>query len=123
MSVDHEYAFLKMRYKLPKEEVSKLVTLPITDEANQEALERQGAKAAIIAQEFRFAIAVAGFAELLKGKIYDGKHQDGLNRQEQHRWTWSDVIDMAEANLGDDAHQYRHEFVNLVHTAKSLSGK
>jgi len=109
----NEYAFLKMRYKLPKEESSKLDTLPITDTVNLELMARQGGHAATIAQEFRFAIAVAGFAELLKGTLME------WGKKREH-WSWPDVISMAESNLGDDPNQYRREFVNLVRTAKSL---
>lgn len=132
LPLDNEYAFLKMRYKLPTEETSKLMTRPITDMANLELLERQGGHAATIAREFRFATAVAGFAELLKGNIHEGRPRDGLNSNrvegststggeiKQHHWAWSDVIAMAEINLGNDPYQYRREFVNLVRSAKSI---
>eukprot|EP00526_Cylindrotheca_closterium_P004875 CAMPEP_0113638972 /NCGR_PEP_ID=MMETSP0017_2-20120614/20431_1 /TAXON_ID=2856 /ORGANISM="Cylindrotheca closterium" /LENGTH=636 /DNA_ID=CAMNT_0000550135 /DNA_START=39 /DNA_END=1949 /DNA_ORIENTATION=- /assembly_acc=CAM_ASM_000147 len=126
LPLDNEYAFLKMRYKLPTEETSKLVTQPITDTANLELLVRQGGRAATIAQEFRFAAAVAGFSELLKGNIHEGRQQSSVASDlpdaggKHHHWTWSDVVALAESNLGNDPYQYRREFVNLVRAAKSI---
>ncbi|MEL6235425.1 MAG: VWA domain-containing protein, partial [Pseudomonadota bacterium] len=70
-----EYAFLKLRYKLPDAEESVLVTRPVTpaDEA--------------ATQEARFAAAVAGFGQLLKGGRYLGD------------WSYAEALALARANL------------------------
>lgn len=96
-----EYAFLKMRYKRPDENTSILMTRPITrsDEKPFESL----------SDDIRFANAVAGFAQLLKGSKFVGS----LN--------YDQVIEIANAARGQDEFGYRAEFVNLVRLAKSAA--
>jgi len=96
-----EYAFLKMRYKRPDENTSILMTRPITkqDEKSFNALP----------DDIRFANAVAGFAQLLKGSKFVGN------------LTYEQVIDTANAARGKDEFGYRTEFVNLVRLAKSAA--
>ena len=96
-----EYAFLKIRYKLPDESKSRLITTPITP-----AME---GVSPLVKSETDFAVAVAGFAQLLKGGQYTG----GL--------TYDDIIKAADANKGADPFGYRTEFVNLVYKAKTAS--
>jgi Ca-activated chloride channel family protein len=93
-----EYAFLKMRYKLPDEDTSKLITRPITPE---DATELEG--------ETGFATAVAGFAQVLKGGKYTGD------------FDYDDVIELAQKTKGQDAFGYRSEFVQLVRKAKTAA--
>jgi Ca-activated chloride channel family protein len=95
-----EYAFLKLRYKLPKEEASRLVTVPVT-----EALERRSINEA--SSEVRFSVAVAGFAQLLRGEPHLGQ------------LSYDDVIALANGAKGDDPFGYRAELVSLVRLAKS----
>lgn len=92
-----EYGFLKLRYKLPREAESRLIEQPITQNAYDMSNN--------LKQEVNFATAVAGFAELLKG----GRHQGG--------WGFPQVIDLAQANKGEDLYGYRTEFVQLVRKA------
>ncbi|MCB9990770.1 MAG: VWA domain-containing protein [Rhodospirillales bacterium] len=94
-----EYAFLKIRYKLPEEDTSNLITTPVTKAGEQPALQGEAA----------WATAVAGFGQLLKG----GKYTDNLN--------YDDVIEWAQASKGDDPYGYRAEFINLVRLAKSAA--
>lgn len=94
-----EIAFLKMRYKLPKESTSKLITTPITTELDGK-----------IGQEQIFSTAVAGFAQLLQG----GQHLSG-------GFTYDDVIALAQEGKGEDKFGYRAEFINLVRLAKSTA--
>lgn len=96
-----EYAFLKMRYKRPDENTSILMTRPITkqDEKSFNALP----------DDIRFANAVAGFAQLLKGSKFVGN------------LTYEQVVDIANAARGKDEFGYRTEFVNLVRLAKSAA--
>ncbi|MDO8343889.1 MAG: VWA domain-containing protein, partial [Cellvibrio sp.] len=94
-----EYAFLRLRYKLPTESKSNLIETPIT----------AASKVKINAeyqQEVNFSLAVAGFAQLLKGSNYAGD------------FTYDKVIELAQANKGKDEFGYRTEFVQLVRKAK-----
>ena len=95
-----EYGYVKIRYKLPKSSTSKLIATPIT-----RALEYRSFAAAPL--DARFAAAVAGFAELLRG----GKYAGSLS--------YDDVIHIASAARGNDEFGYRSEFVQMVRAAKS----
>jgi Ca-activated chloride channel family protein len=95
-----EYGFLKLRYKLPKQEASKLITLAITP-----ALERSDIAAA--PEDVRFSVAVAGFGQLLRGLPYLGTYN------------YDDVLALAQGARGADPYGYRSEFLNLVRLAKS----
>ncbi|MFZ3180648.1 MAG: VWA domain-containing protein, partial [Methylocystis silviterrae] len=97
---ESELGFLKLRYKLPKEEASRLSTQPITDQQSVESLARAP-------QDVRFSVAVAAFAQLLKGAPYLSDY------------SYDDVIALAQSARGDDPFGYRAEFVNLARLAKS----
>lgn len=91
-----EYAFVKIRYKQPNASSSKLITTAVTH-ANDTALKGEPA----------FAAAVAAFGQLLRG---DAPVKD---------FTYDDVIELAQANKGNDPFGYRAEFINLVRMAKN----
>ncbi len=93
-----EYGFIKLRYKLPSEDNSKLISLPILIDQPQPAGK--------LLQEVNFSVAVAGFAQLLKGGTYTGN------------WQYDDAITMAQANKGEDEYGYRTEFIQLIRKAK-----
>lgn len=96
-----EIGFVSLRYKLPGEERSRLATVPIP---------AAGARSFDAApQESRFAVSVAGFAELLRG----GRHTGRL--------TYDDVVRTASAAKGDDPYGYRSEFVQMVRAAKAAT--
>jgi Ca-activated chloride channel family protein len=97
-----EYAYLKIRYKLPNEETSKLITAPIAQAGEFKSIESAP-------QEARFATSVAAFGQLLKGGRYTGSY------------SYDDVINLAQKAKGDDPFGYRSEFINLVRLAKSAS--
>jgi Ca-activated chloride channel family protein len=97
-----EIGFVSLRYKLPKSDTSQLLTTPIGASATHARFEEAP-------QEARFAVSVAGFAELLRG----GRHTGRL--------THDDVIATASAAKGDDPFGYRAEFVQLVRAAKTAS--
>jgi Ca-activated chloride channel family protein len=99
-----EYAFLKIRYKLPDEDKSRLITQPITDAADVVP----GATGTL-QRDTGFATAVAGFAQILKGGKYTGEY------------SYDDVIALAQQTRGADAYGYRTEFIQLVRKAKSAS--
>lgn len=92
-----EYGFLKLRYKLPGEDTSKLISQPIRTAQTGDAT---------ALRETRFAAAVAGFAELLRGGKYSGS------------WNYTDALALSQANRGDDPYGYRSEFVQLIRKAE-----
>jgi Ca-activated chloride channel homolog len=99
----NEYGFLRIRYKLPEENESRLIETPIsTDEiaANDRSTE---------AREARFATSVAAFGQILRGGRYTGDY------------SLDDVISLAGANKGEDEFGYRAEFINLARLAKSAA--
>jgi Ca-activated chloride channel family protein len=96
-----EYAYLKIRYKLPEEDASRLIETPVTQamETSLEAAPR----------EARFAAAVAAFGQLLRG----GRYTEDFG--------YDDVIRLAHAARGTDPFGLRTEFINLVRLAKSAA--
>jgi Ca-activated chloride channel family protein len=58
--------------------------------------------------DLRFAAAVAGFGELLRGGRYQGQ------------WSYDDAAGLARGALGRDTGGWRAEFVRLVQVAESL---
>ena len=99
-SQDGELGFLKLRYKLPKEDTSKLITLPITA-----ALAKPDMMAA--PEDVRFSVAVAAFGQLLRGTPY------------LQNYGFDEVLALAQTGRGADTYGYRAEFLNLVRLAKS----
>lgn len=99
----NEYGFLKIRYKLPKENTSKLIDTPIT--ASNEVATVDAAPA-----DVKFAVSVAAFGQLLHGDSYTGE------------FVYDDIIKLAISGKGEDKFGYRNEFINLVRTAKSMPG-
>ena len=96
-----EYAFLKIRYKLPGAEKSHLITTPIGRINEYLSIEK------VPGNEVQFACAVAAFGQLLRAGTY-------LNQ-----FTYDDVIRLAENARGKDRFGYRSEFLNLVRLAKT----
>ncbi len=103
----NEYGFLKIRYKLPDQDTSTLITTPIA--VSNEILEKATGAAAIRAREARWATAVAAFGQILKGGRYTGT------------FSYDDVIALARPAKGEDEFGYRAEFLNLVRLARSAS--
>lgn len=97
----NEYAFLKIRYKLPGQAASTLITAPITGQKQE--------MASALEREIQWATAVAGFGQLLRGGKYTGK------------LTYDDVIEQAQSAKGKDEFGYRSEFIQLVRMAKSAA--
>lgn len=97
---EDELGFLKIRYKLPSEDTSKLITVPVTRDKVKEDI-------AGASKDTQFAAAVAAFGEILKGGQYTGDF--GLQ----------DVLKLAGAARGDDPFNYRGGFLDLVRLAES----
>ena len=94
-----EYGYVKIRYKLPKSSTSRLISTPIDQRSEVTSF-------ASAPQDARFATAVAGFAELLRGGKYSGT------------LSYDDVLRIAGSSRGRDEFGYRSEFVQLVRAAK-----
>ncbi|MEM6625532.1 MAG: von Willebrand factor type A domain-containing protein [Pseudomonadota bacterium] len=103
--VSAEYAFLKLRYKLPGDTVSKLVTRPIINDDKADGMGDASRPA-------RFATAVAAYGQLLRGDPY---LSDAFG--------YDDIIDLANDAKGVDEFGYRSEFVQLVRSAKSAAAQ
>ena len=91
-----ELLTVKLRYKTPEEEKSKKIEKSVTDTDN-------------VSPDFRFASAVAMFAQLLKDSDFKGEA------------TYDKVIETANKGLSFDPEGYRAEFVRLVQSAKGLN--
>ena len=101
---DGELAFVKIRYKLPEADASTLITRPVTEADGY-------ASVAAAPPDARFAAAVAGFGQLLRGGRYTGGYGYG----------YGDVIALAQGARGEDPFGYRAEFIGLVRLARSLA--
>lgn len=98
-----EYGFIKLRYKLPGEAVSKLMTRPVDRSHEYGRVDNAPG-------EMRFAAAVAAFGQILRN--------DPFNKD----FNYDEVISLANSGKGSDPYGYRSEFVNLVRLAKSARG-
>jgi Ca-activated chloride channel family protein len=61
--------------------------------------------------DFRFAAAVAGFGQLLRGGKYTGD------------WSYPELIELARSSRGADDDGYRAELVALVELSRDLAGE
>ena len=95
-----ELLTLKLRYKQPDGDRSKLLEVPVTD---------SGTSYARATDDFKFASAVASFGMLLRDSEYKGSA------------SYSTVLELAQEGKGSDELGYRSEFINLVKKARSLS--
>ncbi|MGB0126443.1 MAG: VWA domain-containing protein [Rhodocyclaceae bacterium] len=96
-----ELAFIKLRYKHPGEKTSQLISFPV-ERAAIRPMAQTGS-------EFRFAAAVAGFGQLLRGGKYTGK------------WSFDEARQLAAPSIGADKFGYRGEFLRLIDLAKAQS--
>ena len=99
-----EIAFLRLRYKAPDGDKSKLIEQPIRKADIKRELTDTSA-------DYRFAAAVAGFGQLLRGGNY------------MEQFGFDDVRTLANGARGGDPFGYRGEFVTMVNLAQSLSGQ
>ncbi|NRA53549.1 MAG: VWA domain-containing protein [Gammaproteobacteria bacterium] len=98
-SLSSEIAMIKLRYKQPNSAHSKLITKVVARNLLSTAA----------TNDFKFATAVAAFGQLLQGGKYLGKY------------TYQDVIELANRYKGIDDFGYRHEFIQLVRTVSLLN--
>ncbi|MBD3653337.1 VWA domain-containing protein [Kangiella sp.] len=95
-----EAALVKLRYKMPDEDNSKLISHVI--ERNQFTQDNR------VAGDSQFAASVAGFAQLLRG----GRYLNG--------WDWQQAIELAQNSKGADKDGYRGEMIQLMKMAQLL---
>jgi Ca-activated chloride channel family protein len=97
-----ELGFLRLRYKAPDGDTSKLLEWPLQKEMIITELSQTS-------DRFRFAAGVAGFGQLLRGGTYTEDFQ------------YQDVLTLAQGARGKDVFGYRGEFLSLIQLAQSLS--
>jgi Ca-activated chloride channel homolog len=97
-----ELLTLKLRYKEPDGDTSKLLAYAIQDD---------GKRFTDAGKDFRFAAAVASFGMLLR----DSKHKGNA--------TLDAVLEIASEAADPDPSGYRREFLELVRRAKELRGE
>ncbi len=88
---------VKVRYKAPQADESKLMAFVVEDGADDST-----------SDEFRFASAVAEFGLILRESQFRGKASIDA------------AVERAESSLGHDPSGYRREFLNLARKAQAL---
>ena len=96
-----ELLALKLRYKLPDGDKSRLI---------EQAVKGGDLASRAASTDLKFAAAVAGYGMLLRGSPHKGD------------LTWEKVLRLAEQGLGEDKEGYRAEFIDLVRQAQKLGG-
>ncbi len=97
----NEFAFLRIRYKLPDSNTSALHTRPVTEDDTYRTMSDAPV-------HVRFSVAVAAFGQLLKG----GRHTGSFGHE--------DIIRLARDARGTDPSGYRSEFIRLVDLARTI---
>ena len=96
-----EFAFVRLRYKLPNEEASRLIETPVPTADAFASLDKAP-------RDARFAAAVAAFGQKLQRAGYTDNY------------TYDAIIDLAQGAKGDDPYGDRAEFINLVRAAAKI---
>jgi Ca-activated chloride channel family protein len=97
-----ELMTVKLRYKEPEGQASKLIEVPVKDDGRS----YQNASG-----DYKFAAAVAAFGMILR----DSKNKGGA--------TLDGVIELADEGLGGDSEGHRAEFIGLAKKARELMKK
>jgi Ca-activated chloride channel family protein len=101
-ALTNELLTVRLRYKLPGSDKSRLLTHPVQDFSKPFA---------VASTDFRFAASVAAFGMLLR----DSKHKGTI--------THADVLKIAGESMGMDSSGHRAEFLQMVQTASQLAPK
>ena len=105
-ALNGELGFLRLRYKPVAENASQ------TSQLIEVPLQREAIKSFSAAgNEFRFATAVAGYGQLLRGGKYTGN------------WSYADARQLAAGSLGKDSFGYRGEFLRMIDLTQALATK
>ena len=94
-----ELLTVKLRFKEPDGQASKLLEFPVTD---------GGAGYAKASADFKFAAAVAAFGMILRDSPHKGTA------------TFNGVSELAQEGIGRDDQGYRAEFLDLVRKAQMI---
>ncbi|WP_426022135.1 vWA domain-containing protein [Brevundimonas sp. PWP3-1b1] len=97
-----EIGFVQVRYKQPGQDRSELIQQPLTNRAS-------GPAGAQPPEATRWAIAVAGFGQKLRGDPWMAAD-----------YGWDRIVDQAQGARGEDPYGDRAEFVQMVRAAESL---
>jgi Ca-activated chloride channel family protein len=95
-----ELLTVKVRYKLPKETGSRLLSFPVKTASARKARDASPG--------FNSAASVAAFGMLLRDSPYKGNADFDM------------VLAMADSSLGEDRFDYRRAFLNLAEAAKKI---
>jgi Ca-activated chloride channel homolog len=95
----NELLFVRLRYKQPDGETSKLLERAVVDRGEPASA------------DLRFASAVAAFGLILRDSEYRGSA------------TLDDVLRAAKASIGEDPNGYRADFIRVVEAARKLRGE
>jgi Ca-activated chloride channel family protein len=98
----NELATLKVRYKQPESDTSKLIVKTISRKQIQDTIDTTS-------NNFKLSTSVAAFAQVLRG----GKMLQN--------YSYNEISQLLKKTLVDDQHGYRGEFLQLITLAKSLS--
>lgn len=96
----NEIMTIKLRYKKPDEDVSKLITHPVIDDH---------ISLVNTSDNFRFSAAVAEFGLMLRSSAY------------KQQASYQQVANLAKGAKGKDSNGYRAEFIQLVQSTTSLA--
>jgi Ca-activated chloride channel family protein len=96
-----EFAFVRLRYKLPGEDTSRLIETPVPTADAFSSL-------TAAPRDARFAAAVAAFGQ----KLQRAGHTDD--------YAYDAIIELAQKAKGDDPFGDRAEFINLVRAAAKI---
>ena len=99
-----ELAYVRVRHKQPESDVSSETGLAIPADSIVGVFEEA-------TLDFRFAVSVAAFGDLLRGGENVGN------------WSYDDVVQAVRDARGEDSEGYRSELLQLVGLAKSFSGE
>ena len=99
----NELALLRLRYKQPGSDTSQLIEVPVYRKAIKTRLDQT-------TDRYRFAAAVAGFGQQLRG----GEYLEDFD--------YNAVLQLARSSRGSDPNGYRGEFIQLVQLAQSVDG-
>lgn len=97
-----EIMTIKLRYKKPDEDVSRLMVHPVGDENKNLSL---------TSDNFRFSAAVAEFGMLLRKSEF------------MKNSSYQQVVSLAKSAKGNDTNGYRNEFIKLVESTTSIATK
>lgn len=95
-----EYGFVKLRYKLPGQSQSQLIS---------QAIEARSRSLTEADHDFGLAVAAASYAQALQGGRYNS------------RLDWNGIARLAQRHAQPDPHGLRAELIELIQTAQSLS--